>query len=1176
MSVLEQCRSCLNALAAIVSLLSGRPEVCGISSDDVNEELERLRLWIGNIGAFHTSDASLSLEYRLREAKDVLSHIHRLLEDLQEVCEELQDVLLTEQATATGAAISEHDPANTKQSLDSQQSEAVDLVEEVGACISRLFRVSKLVRKASPRDTFAIALSRDRYLFNDQFDIGHVGEKYPKLADESFDWLRNRLGRAITHRRHYLSYIRDHRGKLEGDLTQETPTANVLSGINRAEIMPTQVALKPEPDSGSRPSTFLTKASTLAPEKLAQLSLSAQNDSDSGDDARTYTTVSRSVEGGPDASLIERIPKLTELRKENRKDFECPFCFRLKSFRSESLWRRHVFSDLRAYVCTFADCDGPYFSDVNEWFRHEMTMHRVHYQCVLCKSKRFSAKHRYIAHIETAHSEIARGANQEQLLGIARIPVEQIPAQECPCCAEWPGRLRERLISEGNSADAVDEVITVTPTDFKRHLASHLEQLALFTLPIVSHGDDDLHSNRAIEMNTDSHHLSLPISQPADVDDTSSVVGDSAATAGDSAVPKRDSAATAADSDASTEDPASPMEGPVPTGGAPSTTSEDPVATMEDDGPTAEGDASPAEEPVAKASMFVSLDLQDQFTEEDWSAFEDRYSLKIESRNVHQNALQVDVVGTRIQFLKFWDFLEEFQVFLKRRRAAKAKAAWRGFRGAVERKRHQRELRVPMLLEKHFWERLESDIAAYEQLLSVSIEYRTIGSTDIEITIIGTSGDGGTAHRAWEFFSRLRKLFIRQSARRAYSVLEKWGPDIWNKDLGSEDGLHNSEHTNLPEDVPRRSGGTDEPSKLEEDSINIANTGRAIPDTTVDTTQENPEDTELDPIGRLLRMEAAAGQPEISASSTGEGPDEINRSTHNKHLSINPESVVVEQELSDTTGQAQKEVQPRACRVLEDLGSSNPPIMQAKKGDILITISEPIFLELLIVPEPKTEWYLFACFPDEYLDRQRTHQPCTVRLVPERAIATLPQQIPGISELDRHYSVWWGVEYQRATDIYEQLDTELLILENKFQVRILHLNYILGKDGQHPQQLLRIIGLRHREAINSLQRLLSYIVNLESPFFVELKSPRSLPQLRMGFFPREVSELNAPGTVPKPERRFPEGIVFVATEEYGNMFAVQRFHIESRTIETFDIPKDCLSWDAEKYDAWRRRVAELP
>lgn len=477
-------------LKTIVSSLSdpGRQK-SRVHHEQVNDELERFSLWMGNIGALHRPDSSMSLESRLREANDVLTHILELLDDLNEITGELLEIVSGEREGEIASA--PHDDGDEK-----DQNEETELLEEIGACITRLFRVSSLIRQAAPTDLFAKALSRNRYRFNDQVDIAHVGEKYPKLATEELAWLQKRLGRAITQRRRYLSYIQDHREKLEGMLTREE-TPEPATPKSQAPTRQLQ-AMKLLPDSSSRPSTFFTKASSLTPGHITPQMLAAEEESDPENDARSYTTISRSIDGDPDSSTTVRIPKLNELRAGSKKEVECPFCFRMEKFKNERVWRLHVFSDLRSYVCTFPDCDAPYFGDINEWFRHEMQSHRVSYNCRLCQ-KTFQLGERYLAHVRKQHPDMLEDGEQQPVLDIARKPLDRIPAQECPCCSEWVDRLKERATVASMPSDASNHILGVAPTVFKRHLASHLEQLALFAIPIRPVAEGDIDSNVPIE-----------------------------------------------------------------------------------------------------------------------------------------------------------------------------------------------------------------------------------------------------------------------------------------------------------------------------------------------------------------------------------------------------------------------------------------------------------------------------------------------------------------------------------------------------------------------------------------------------------------------------------------------------------------------------------------------------
>lgn len=67
------------------------------------------------------------------------------------------------------------------------------------------------------------------------------------------------------------------------------------------------------PDAANRLSTFFTKASSLQPGSIMIDMLNAKKESDLKEDARPYTTVSRSVEGDIEHLITDRIPSLEEL-----------------------------------------------------------------------------------------------------------------------------------------------------------------------------------------------------------------------------------------------------------------------------------------------------------------------------------------------------------------------------------------------------------------------------------------------------------------------------------------------------------------------------------------------------------------------------------------------------------------------------------------------------------------------------------------------------------------------------------------------------------------------------------------------------------------------------------------------------------------------------------------------
>jgi hypothetical protein len=154
--------------------------------------------------------------------------------------------------------------------------------------------------------------------------------------------------------------------------------------------------------------------------------------------------------------------------------FECPFCCSMQSIRRESSWQRHVYADLRSYVCTFADCRSTLFEDQREWFEHECEQHRSQWHCSICNVKHLKTEGAFHSHIQTHASNVTED-QLNTLSKAARHPPDQFRASDCPFCTAWDRRLQDVNPSQ--------ETPSVTPTQFMKHVGSHMRQLALFALP---------------------------------------------------------------------------------------------------------------------------------------------------------------------------------------------------------------------------------------------------------------------------------------------------------------------------------------------------------------------------------------------------------------------------------------------------------------------------------------------------------------------------------------------------------------------------------------------------------------------------------------------------------------------------------------------------------------------
>lgn len=482
---------------------------------DLTNASERFELWAGSVGAAVDAHKKISLEWRLRDAPDIVEAIYELQCDLIEALDD-RTFLESEQSLSLIVAIvyqiatgqrenrtRDVTAIELEQDEESEQApveipaidETQSILEVILDCVRGLLRLSILIRKATPRDRWNRALQKTREdRFDDHFDVHHVGEKFPKLNKAENEWLKTRLGRAITQRRQFIRYCREHKNQMTTTESTVNPIieyqeqvepvefTEVLERFPAAEAM----TLAPPITEGS------TKASTLQVTTLDAIRI------DDDDDA---TSVASSVVSSLDPTNKDEhrlhLPSLQAV-SQGHDEFECPLCFTIQTFRHSRKWKKHAFADLKPYVCCSGkgECDLELFGDRNTWFTHELENHRHQWTCFLCQ-KEFSTLDRFQSHMQTKHSEVPR----EQLDDVAKLckkPLPLIPATDCPFCDEYDSTLREaQLQNREHQGTTEPDVILVPALAFRRHLASHLEQLALFAMGTQCAADEPTDSESA-------------------------------------------------------------------------------------------------------------------------------------------------------------------------------------------------------------------------------------------------------------------------------------------------------------------------------------------------------------------------------------------------------------------------------------------------------------------------------------------------------------------------------------------------------------------------------------------------------------------------------------------------------------------------------------------------------
>ncbi|KAL8887373.1 MAG: hypothetical protein Q9192_006340 [Flavoplaca navasiana] len=198
--------SCLKSFGELLKLFNAprynyKDEISAASWID---ELGRLRIWAGNVGAHQTS--SSSLEFRLRDSSLIRDEVAHLLTDLGRILAEAQEYISAEDH---GSDTSSTDDSSDQESTTELQA----LFGEVVTIIQCLYKLAMMIRNPAQHDFLAESYKADTAAF-EPFDEQHVSNKFPQAKEE----LILRLAKALTRRRGYLRYRARHSKKLEKGL----------------------------------------------------------------------------------------------------------------------------------------------------------------------------------------------------------------------------------------------------------------------------------------------------------------------------------------------------------------------------------------------------------------------------------------------------------------------------------------------------------------------------------------------------------------------------------------------------------------------------------------------------------------------------------------------------------------------------------------------------------------------------------------------------------------------------------------------------------------------------------------------------------------------------------------------------------------------------------------------
>ncbi|KAF8539019.1 hypothetical protein BDD12DRAFT_116666 [Trichophaea hybrida] len=478
---------CVESFKRLLRLLGDSELELVTSLKALQDELGRFRVWGENSGAHRKG--RVSLDHRLREATNVKEMVLELLLDLDsdlneaiaivsgEIVDDDEDDDDNVEPLAPGEIDSdERDEGIISESdarLDNDpQCELKECIIDIAHAITCLYEFSIAIRNPAPRDRLEKCSVIDVSHF-ELFDIQHAQHKFPHAHDD----LQERLGKANTKRRQLLRYHERHHEKISGryetpePLTVAKPPEN-LKDLDLDHDDQDVVDYTPVPPTIATTRKTQTTVSTYVPPQPKICDTASET-------AHSQTSYSTSV-GGLDSAQGPRLKVPDPPNPESSlsgEPFRCPYCFAIISVSGPRLWRRHVFQDLRPYVCTFRDCPkaGYLFSSQHDWFEHETELHRREWYCNAC-SEPYSSASSFRQHLQNKHQDPVKPSQLETTVKRCERGAES--KQPCPVCPR----------NDKGSP-------TFLPGRLQRHLGSHMQQLALF----VTKSFQDEDNNRDVE-----------------------------------------------------------------------------------------------------------------------------------------------------------------------------------------------------------------------------------------------------------------------------------------------------------------------------------------------------------------------------------------------------------------------------------------------------------------------------------------------------------------------------------------------------------------------------------------------------------------------------------------------------------------------------------------------------
>ncbi|KAI1845649.1 hypothetical protein JX266_008260 [Neoarthrinium moseri] len=460
----EDCVQAFQRLSDSIQVNQSNSELHQIAEDSAI----RLKLWGEGSQA-----SSRSLDYALRNSSILKRQTLRLLKDLHSTLEEAitevqaQEPVTSESGDVTEASVSPNTSGRQDDAVsdDQEMETGPDIcLEEASNVIGYMFQLLPILRDPLEDSDVDAAQSNEEYSVEYYRQI--AADMFP-IAPES---LRLRLADNIWRSRQRL-----------------------LLSLGENQVVSGQSFLGQRPRHRYRPWDSSLRQTGEPPKFHTAQHRSNRAESDAGTStirshvetvlSKTVMVDQDSVTSATDTPHQSMLPSLVvpqpPVNLERTQQFDCPYChselpliFSTSSIgMTEWEWSKHVFCDLKAYMCTFGDCshENLPFGDRKEWIQHELDFHRSHrvWFCGLCRSD-FRTEEHFTSHLQASHSDLT--PDEAALVrGFCKRYSTELPGeQSCALC--------------GVACDDTDEL--------ENHLGTHLETLALAAL-LEDEGTDD-------------------------------------------------------------------------------------------------------------------------------------------------------------------------------------------------------------------------------------------------------------------------------------------------------------------------------------------------------------------------------------------------------------------------------------------------------------------------------------------------------------------------------------------------------------------------------------------------------------------------------------------------------------------------------------------------------------